>query len=157
MYDSEVSVRSLAIEDLEQCGTLIAESSFFRGYGVSGDAIARELRETLADARADVRVACCDGEVLGFAWLESRAAFARSGYLRLIVVADSGHGRGIGRALMSELEQDHLAPHGVVLLVTASNEEARHFYEALGYRCVGSMPDYVKSGTEECIYYKAGS
>ncbi len=90
----------------------------------------------------------------GFAWFVRRGAFDRSGYLRLIAVDDRFLGRGAGQLLMAELERRHLARGGIVLLAAATNVGAHRFYERLGYRHVGELPDYVKPGLHERIYYK---
>jgi len=42
-----------------------------------------------------------------------------------------------------------------MLLVTQSNRKARSFYEALGYKQVGLLEDYVKDNVHECIYRKS--
>ncbi len=44
---------------------------------------------------------------------------------------------------------------GVLLLMTSDNTDARSFYERLGYKYVGDLPDYARPGRVECLYRKA--
>jgi ribosomal protein S18 acetylase RimI-like enzyme len=91
---------------------------------------------------------------IGFALFVRGAGFLRSTYLRLIVVDSTQKRAGIGRALIARMEKEALKPHGILLLVTSKNHRARRFYEALGYRKVGLLRDYVRPGLHECLYFK---
>ncbi|MCK5797503.1 MAG: GNAT family N-acetyltransferase [Deltaproteobacteria bacterium] len=138
------------------CAALVEGSSLMARYRYHGEQAAAQLRAAIAgEGDADLRVAVGgDGEVLGFAWLLPRGAFGRSAYLKLILVDPAARGRGVGAALIDDLEARHLGRAGLLLLCTADNAAARRFYEHLGYRSMGLLPGYVIPEIDEVIYYK---
>jgi ribosomal protein S18 acetylase RimI-like enzyme len=156
----ELRVIPLESRHLDACAAIVGRLQPFVPYGLDARLALRLLSAALTDARADLLVveatSSAGGEpaVAGFAWFVRRGAFDRSGYLRLIAVDDRFHGNGAGRLLMAELERRHVAQGGIVLLAGAANASAHRFYERLGYQHVGELPDYVKPGLHERIYYK---
>jgi ribosomal protein S18 acetylase RimI-like enzyme len=95
-----------------------------------------------------------ENEILGFSWIELKAAFARSHYLKLICIKPGVERLGIGGQLMTNVEELFLKPNGLFLLVSATNEGAKTFYKSRGYRKSGEIPDFVKKGLTEEIYFK---
>jgi len=155
MSQSPLRVVALEWDRIEGCAALIDRLPLFRPYGYSSEAARRNLEAALASGSADLLCVLDEEDaVAGFAWFVPRGAFDRSGYLRLIAIDDRWKGRGIGRLLIEELERRHLARGGIVLLAAADNLAAHRFYERLGYAHVGELPDYVKPGLHERIYYK---
>jgi acetyltransferase len=66
---------------------------------------------------------------------------------------------GVGRALMQALEAAALElRRGLLHLDTEARSGAEEFYRALGYTCIGGLPDYACSPQGEwranAIYYK---
>lgn len=139
---------------LPACAELVGRLPLFKQYGFSPAAAHRLLAAAIADQRAVVLGAVQGPDLLGFAWFVRRGGFDRSGYLRLIAVDSAQQGKGAGRALLGELERRHLEEGGILVLTEAENHAARRFYEGLGYRAVGEIPDYVKPGLTERIYFK---
>ena len=82
-----------------------------------------------------------------------RQALADPGSDLLVIRKQSGHS---GKALMTAIESKYLSNRGIFLLVTEGNTAARRFYESLGYGFIGTIPDFVKRGLNECIYFKTG-
>lgn len=150
-----VIVRPLRAADLASCAAIVAQTSVFAAYGMSAEAVARQLAEALDDPRSAVLVAAAPADTpLAVAWFVERGAFDRSGYLRLIAVAPGRTRSGLGRALIAALEQRYLMRGGIVLLAAYDNALAHRFYEGLGYGHVGDLPAYVGSGLHERIYFK---
>lgn len=153
-------LRPLEARDLAACGALVDGSALLQRYGYAGERAMAQLEAARSDAGQLVLVAeeTAPSEtsvpLLGFAWLILRGGFGRSAYLRLILVDPAAAGRGIGGALLAELERRHLAPAGLLLLCSTDNSAARAFYERAGYRLVGELPDYVAKGLDETIYFK---
>lgn len=148
-------VVSMGRHHLEQCGRIVDGLDLFGMYRIDGNAAHRLLEVSLEEGRSDLRVALDrEDHVQGFAWLVSRAAFDRSGYLRLIAVSASKRRRGVGRRLVEALEETHLHRGGIFLLVSSNNLPAMSFYESLGYRQVGLLPGYIRSELDERVLYK---
>ena len=144
---------------LAACAAIVGRLDLFQRYGFGEEQASRLLGVAAGEPRAVLLVAEEDGategdSVAGFVWFVRRGAFDRSGYLRLIAVDDRWQGRGAGQSLLAELERRHLSEAGILLLAEASNTAAHRFYERLGYRPVGEIPDYVKAGLSERIFYK---
>ena len=150
-----LKIARLEKTDLDACAKIVSATELFRAYGYSGESARKHLEAAMTGSDDDLVVAREGAETVGFAWFVKKGAFARSGYLRLIAVDPARLKSGAGRALMTELERRHLSPDGLVLLVTSTNRGARAFYEKLGYRQVGELPDYVKPGLNETIYFRA--
>lgn len=104
-------------------------------------------RAAFAEQGRVVLVAERDGELVGMAHLEpSRAANAthRAEVQRVAVAADA-RGSGVGRQLMTAVEEEARA-RGMTLLwlTTHAGSEAARFYEAIGYIELGVMPNYSR-------------
>jgi GNAT superfamily N-acetyltransferase len=92
-----------------------------------------------------VLVADHDGAVVGMAHLvPSGAANApHRAEVQRVAVAERVRGTGVGRTLMAAVE-DAARERGLTLLwlTTHDDSEACGFYESVGYRKLGVMPDY---------------
>ena len=153
-----MQIDPLTPADLDACARVVDGLPFFQGYGLSGASAARALEAGL-DAGDELHVAraTSGAPAQGFSWVMPRGAFGRGAYLRLLAVDHAHLGRGVGRALMTDLERRHLTRSGgVSLLVTSTNAPAIAFYEALGYARVGALGSFVKPGVDEVLFYKPG-
>jgi ribosomal protein S18 acetylase RimI-like enzyme len=91
----------------------------------------------------------------GYVQFRLGGTFAWAGYVRVLAVHPGRRGQGLGRKIMAFAEDMILARGAnVFLLCSAFNQKAREFYQALGYREVGRLPDFLTAGTEEVIYRK---
>lgn len=140
--------------DVPACVSILAQHDLFRRYEYTAGTARRMFEYGLKDGRSEISVAVLRGAVVGFSWFVPRGAFDHSGYLRLIAVDRSRHGEGIGRKMMDRIEKRHVSRGGVVLLASSFNTGAHRFYEGLGYACIGEIPDYVRKGITERIYFK---
>jgi len=149
-------IAAMQPDHVDMCAHLLGQIPLFAEYGLTAAGAVEMLHGGLADPHSTLLVSLDEDAqaVEGFAWFVTKAAFARSGYLRLIAVHPSAHGNGVGRALLEQIEAQHLSPAGIVLLTSSHNHSAQRFYETLGYQKVGLLPDYVKPGLHECIYFK---
>ncbi len=68
------------------------------------------------------------------------------------------HGKGIGTALMVEVERRLLLQHARVVVVETSSRSdyspTRRFYEGLGYEEVARVPDFYAPGDDRIIFVK---
>lgn len=83
---------------------------------------------------------------LAFVWEEERNVLGFScahdvgflGYLSLLVVAESGRGKGIGKALVQHTEHE-LVERGCATLISDVWQDAVGFYKALGWSVPGAV------------------
>ena len=93
------------------------------------------------------------GQPAGFALL--RLGFLLGDYLELFVIAAAAEGAGLGRELLAVVEQAAFARSAnLFVCVSDFNTAARRFYEHLGYREVGLLPDLLVAGSAERLLRK---
>jgi GNAT superfamily N-acetyltransferase len=95
------------------------------------------LEEGIAFGR--VFIARSDEEVAGY--LIYHLIWGNTPFLALVRVLQEFQGRGIGRALIGELERT-LRAEGFKALISSStvNESANDFHEKMGFRKIGALP-----------------
>lgn len=155
MRPAGLHIVPLAERDVEPCATIMAESGLWARYSIDLGA-ARTLWRDAFTTGAVVFVARRGAATCGFAWYIPRGAFGLSGYLKLLGVRSESRGAGIGSALLQHVEDRARADgqRDMMLLVSAFNHQAQRFYEAHGYRHVGTIPAYVCPGIDELIFVK---
>jgi acetyltransferase len=107
----------------------------------------RSHRDAIIAPNRTVLVAELDAEIVGMAHIvRSGAANApHRAEVQRVAVAETVRGTGIGRLLMSAVEDAALA-QGLTLLwlTTHDASEACVFYDAVGYTKLGVMPAYSR-------------
>lgn len=152
---SEILLKPGELKDIEKCLEIYFRESFFHQYEPTRKGMEKLFNECLEDKTQKLITATDEkGKVLGFALFDTRGAFSRSGYLRLIVVDSHARNRGVGESLMKFLENENHNSNGFCLLVTSTNLKAQNFYEKLGFEKVGELKNYVRIGLNEFIYFK---
>lgn len=147
-------IRAADPRDLAALARLVDGHALFVRYGIERATLEHALAAGLV-AGDVVLAAEEDGRPQGLAWWSPRGAFARSPYLRLLVVARDAVGRGTGAALMDDFEAAAFATaEDAFALVTIDNDAARRFYARRGYVEVGELPDYVREGITEVVLRK---
>jgi ribosomal protein S18 acetylase RimI-like enzyme len=77
----------------------------------------------------------------------------------LLAVAADSHGRGIGAALLAEVEHQLRALQAHLLLVETSDQPAfartRRFYAHVGYAETGRIADFYQPGEGKVIFVKS--
>lgn len=117
----------------------------------------RYLRSLVNRANAATWIVKEDGRLKGFAitvWtLRKKEIIA---YIQTIEVAPDARRRGVGRALLSRIEDSARAAGAaqIWLHVQAANAAAIHLYEARGYLCQGRRENYYPEGRAALIYAK---
>lgn len=99
-----------------------------------------------------------EGAVAGFACYGPTPLTRGTYDLYWVAVAAEFKGRGIGRALMEQVEQAVRQQGGRLLVVdtsgTAAYGRTREFYEQLGYRRAATIPDFYREGDPLVLYIK---
>ena len=94
-----------------------------------------------------------DGQALGYAGLR---AVCVEGDVQTIAVAEAARGRGIGRALLTELlaEAERRGVRELFLEVRADNPAARGLYASMGFREIGVRPRYYQPEDVDAVVMK---
>jgi ribosomal-protein-alanine acetyltransferase len=112
------------------------------------ESIARKIR----DSETEVVVARAAGVAIGFAVMEFDFE-ARRAHLVLLAVEPAYRRRGVGGSLFQWLDDmSRLAGVGRVgLELRADNQEARAFYERLGFRAIGLHRGYYDARLDAIV------
>jgi ribosomal-protein-alanine N-acetyltransferase len=147
-------IREARDDELDALAHAVAPQPLLVRYQIAADRLATLLHEALA-RRDPLLVVEEGGRARGFAWFLPSGTFGAGGYLRLIALEPGTEGRGLGGALLDELERrvSPGTPH-LFLLVSHWNADAQRFYARRGYAEVGRLPRFVRDDTDELIFYK---
>ena len=134
--------RDAGPEDADWIAGLLSDE----GYPNGGSDIVRRL-ERFAEMGSPVRVAEVDGDRLGFVAIHLAPRFEHDDVLvRVIamVVDPAVRSRGIGRALLAEVDRIALQAGAAFVEVTAGHhrEDARRLFEAAGFDA--SLTTYLR-------------
>jgi len=146
----DLTIRLLANDDeARQCATIMATSepwlTLRRDFDASLAAVTNPDRETY--------VAVDHAGVAGFVVINMRGAFA--GYLQSIAVRADCRSCGLGTRLVAFTEERIFRETpNVFLLVSSFNDQARRFYERLGYEQIGELKDFIVLGYSEILMRK---
>ena len=130
-------VREADLGDAAEIATLVTQL----GYDTTAEEMAERLAELLPDPTYTTFVAH-RLELLGLAGASLSRYFEKNGfYARLVVlvVADAGHGQGIGSALVQAVERWAISrgAHELVVNSGSHRHEAHRFYEGRGFSATG--------------------
>ena len=151
-------VRPALISEIRPLAALVDRHPLFERYGLRPAHLAASLTRALERGEhvwVEERAGDAGGAPPGFAWWTPTGAFARSPYLRLLVVAADATGAGVGARLMDAVEQGAFAgATDLFALANVDNDRARRFYARRGYVEVGRLDDYVAPGLHEVLLRK---
>lgn len=137
-----MEIRIARAEELAEIGRLTGEVYLGAGFVSSADAYVHELADAVRRAReAELWVAVEDGRLLGTVTFcpagSTYREVSREGEaeFRMLAVAGSARGRGVGRALVEHcLERArHLGYVGVRISTMDRMADAHRIYERLGF------------------------
>jgi GNAT superfamily N-acetyltransferase len=138
--------------ELPALAGLMAESDLLRRYAVTYASALASLSDALENG--DLVLAAHGATLDGFAWLSFAPRILNgAAYLRLLLVAQPGHGTGSRLLAAAEDVARPRAKH-MYLLATVDNVGGRRFYVRHGYRYVGDLPGLVVPGVDEALYHK---
>jgi GNAT superfamily N-acetyltransferase len=130
--DDELTIRRAGPGDGHAVAALAGELA--QSFPFSPERFRVAYPALLADDRACLLVAVRERQYLGYLLGFQHLTFYANGpvaWVEEVLVASSGRGRGIGRALMSRFEQ--WAAGRDCTLVALATRRAAPFYRALGY------------------------
>ncbi len=109
--------------------------------------------ELAARPRRDYVVAEADGALVGYAGLDHGGEVSD---VMTVAVAPAARGRGLGRALVDELERRAAARGAahVILEVRADNAPATALYSRAGYTVIATRRGYYPGGVDALVMRK---
>jgi GNAT superfamily N-acetyltransferase len=155
---AEPRFRLAEVSDIFDIVELLSEHPLWDRYGYTCERRRQDIGDALR--RGDiVLVAMAGDSVIGIAWVVPHGAFGRSPYLRLLAVRRGAERRGIGRVLLTAIEERACAAStgGCFLLVSDFNRAAQSFYEQCGYLRLGEIKGFVLPDVAEVILWKPPS
>jgi Acetyltransferases len=94
-------------------------------------------------------------QCVGFMYYIPEGAFHSFPYLHLIAVKAECRGKGVGKEMLEFLEDMVFKTRDKIFLVVADfNPDGKRFYEKMGYRQVGVIPDLYRKGVNEYLMMK---
>lgn len=145
------TLRTLPPSEAERIGARLATMDPWKRLGYSAPALGRSLanpdpalnRFVIYDTEEMIGVVC-----VRFPWL-------RGPYLELLAIFSEAQGRGMGRAILTWLEeQARLTSSNIWALTSEFNHRARAFYRAGGFVEIAPLPGLVASETSEILLRK---
>ncbi len=120
-----------------------------------------EVRHSLGSGTLAIWVAEDEGQLLGSVQFSLclKPNGLNRGEVQKLLVLSAARRRGIARLLMQHLEAYAKAlRRGLLYLDTEAGSDAENLYRALGYTCIGGLPDYACGPDGQyranTIYYK---
>ena len=149
----DITIQKGCLEHARDCEETLCCSELGRRYfsreGNAREAIAEGL------ARGNLYVALDEDNCAGFFYYLPQGAFHSFPYLHLIVVKEVYRSKGIGSKMMAFFEMKAFEKADKAFLVVADfNPEAKGFYERIGYRQVGEIPNLYRKGITEYLMMK---
>lgn len=138
----------------EGCEDIFRNSDIYTRYFQE-----RGLTGSLSRAaqNGELYLACDEtGRLLGAMKVSMRGFCGLYPYLGLIGVHADSRSLGVGSFLMEQLEKMALesGARRVTLMVSDFNKGGQRFYERLGYRKLGEIPDAAREGITELVMIK---
>ena len=98
------------------------------------------------------------GHILGFAYYAPAAMTDRTWYLYWIAVSKETHAKGIGSAMLKEVEHSIRGQGGRMLLIETSSlahyDLTRRFYLRQGYEQTAALRDFYADGDDMVVFRK---
>lgn len=139
-------IREFAHGDLPEALHILSQSQLWVADPAVAEAALREGNSYIAE----------EGSVpVGVVSFVADPVFAAGGCLRFVAVHPEKRRRGIGRQLMGFVERKVFARSpNLYISCPCASEPAFHFFQKLGYRKVGEIPDFTAPGQIEWILQK---
>ncbi len=152
---AECEVRLPTAAELGVLATTLAPLPLLQRYGRTAEALQSSWAATAGHPQGQLRAAFAQQAPVGLCVFSAAGTFGAGAYLQLLAVAAGAQGRGVGGCLLTAFEAA-VAPgaRGCFLLCSSFNLAAQAFYRRHGYAQVGVLPDYIRAGIDEHIYFK---
>lgn len=139
------------------CGDM--EARFCAGFMVASEpwvTLGLTLEQAMArltNTAREIFVATIGEQIVGVMIFDLTGML--NGYIQILAVHPDWRGRGVGAQMITWAEERifRQSPN-VFLCVSSFNTRAQKFYQRLGYRRVGELPDFLTAGHAEILLRK---
>ncbi|HYR76699.1 MAG TPA: GNAT family N-acetyltransferase [Pyrinomonadaceae bacterium] len=151
--DHRSNIRNYHPGDREKLISILSRSEPWRTLGYSAQDWDKLFTIVEAGPPREAYVIECDGQPDGLAVVRRRFLFGD--YLELLAVSPARRGQGLGRLLLTHVEEQTFArANNLFACVSDFNADARRFYEHQGYAEVGSLRNLLVDGRDEILLRK---
>ena len=152
---NSILVRQASRSDIEEIGELVKKTELFPKE-MLGEMIAPFLQDTMGEERW--LVAESEERVLGFSYYRKEMLTHSTWNVLALAVGTETQGSGVGKLLMSKVEEELKRESQSVLIVETSGleefESTRMFYEKIGYEREATIRDFFEPGDDKVVYWK---
>lgn len=149
-----MKIRLASKDDAQSCINCLKDSLLWNNY-LEQDAELENKTSSLINSKKVYVASAASCNCLGFFAIDPLGTFTEHPYLLILSVASEHRRQGYGKMLLEKFESISFEKSDkAFLLVSSFNKVAEAFYRSNGYKKVGEIPDYVKTGISESIYMK---
>jgi len=148
-----LNIRSYEPNDRESLISILSVSEPWQTLGYETQDWAKLFAIIEAGEPRESFVIECDGQPGGFAVVRRRFLFGD--YLELLAISPALRGRGLGRNLLTHVEERVFArANNFFACVSDFSIDARRFYASQGYAEVGRLENLLVDGHDEILIRK---
>lgn len=142
-------IRPMQFWDIPTVAMILSTTEAWTCYGINYE-IAKQLLEGMQDKSY---VAVIGETIVGFITLRLDGVGNIGAYIRMVVVAESFRGEGIGVKMINHIAKIAFEEtSNLFLICSIENTKDRAFYEKVGFNQVGILTDLVIKGHNEIFY-----
>lgn len=143
------------ISHINDCEDALVNSELGKRYFSIEGSARKQLEEGIS--KGEIYVAIDDNNSFkGFIWVILNGIFHSFPYIHIISVKSEERGKGIGKILLSFVEELYLEKYSKMFLVVGDfNSDAKRLYEKIGYTLIGDIPDLYEKGITETLMMKS--
>jgi len=149
----DIQIEKGNIKYLSDCEEALINSELGNKYFNNAGSAKEAIIEGIEDG--NLFIAFAGDECVGFIWYIPQGAFHSFPYLHVISVKQAYRSKGIGKKMHDFLEKLAFENADKIFLVVSDfNTDAKSFYEKIGYRQVGEIPNLYRKGIIEYLMMK---
>jgi ribosomal protein S18 acetylase RimI-like enzyme len=150
----EINIQLAQKGQARECLLCVKDSDLWDEYFKTDSSHELILEEMISEKQIYV-VPNKAGRCIGFMGVINNGCFRIFSYLAILAVKREYRNKGIGKALVDKFEDiGFKREEKVFILVSDFNQSAQKFYQKLGYKRVGNIPDLYKIGVSENLLVK---
>ena len=150
----EINIQLAKKGQARECLLCVKDSDLWDEYFKANASLKFILEDMISEKQIYVASNKND-RCIGFMGIINNGCFRIFTYLAILAVKKKYRNKGIGKALLNKFEDiGFKREERVFILVSDFNQSAQKFYQKLGYKKVGNIPDLFKLGVSEDLLVK---